>query len=420
MNLLFSDHMITSMLIGHVDADCFYVSAERIRRPDLVGKPVGVLGNQRACVIAKSYEAKSRGVKTGMPIWEARACCPDIIAIDRDFHWYEKISREMLSIVKEVSPLVEFYSIDESFFDADYLCRSFRVDELETATAMLQQRMLAETQIPVSIGIAPSKILAKLASDANKPFGCTVARAGSNELEGLLKLPITEVCGLAHRRARKLEQIGIVTCLDFARASRPSVRRVLTVVGEQLWFEIRGESVLPIVEKRPLNKAIARGGSMGGATLDPHRVWGWCIRNLERLIEALDHHRVYCDVLALSLSDKEGRRTFARSILPETTADFFELAEELEILLGRTWQAGQWVSYMHVIAEKLSRRDSYQLGLFSDATEKKDRLSEAKRLVNDRFGRFTLRSGATLCLTDVYSDDATYYDICDVFGKTCF
>ena len=277
----------------------------------------------------------------------------------------------MLAIVKEVSPLVEYYSVDESFFDADYLCRSFSVDDLETATTLLQKRMLEETQIPVSIGIAPTKILAKLASDANKPFGVTVARAGGPELEGLLRLPITEICGLAHRRAKKLEQIDVMTCLDFARTSRPTVRRALTVVGEQLWFEINGESVLPIVEQRPLNKAIARGGSMGGATLDPYRVWGWCVRNLERLIEALDHHCVYCDVLALSLSDKEGRRTFARSVLPETTTDFFELAEELELLLDRAWKAGQRVSYMHVIAEKLSTRSCYQLGLFSDASPKK-------------------------------------------------
>ena len=88
--------------------------------------------------------------------------------------------------------------------------------------------------------------------------------------------------------------------------------------------------------------------------------------------------------------------------------------------MNRAWEAGQWVSYMHVIAEKLTRRDCYQAGLFSDASSRKDRLSEAKRLINDRFGRFSLRSGATLALTDVYADDATYYDICDIYGKSCF
>ena len=219
--------------------------AERIRRPELIGQPVGVLGNQRACVIAKSYEAKAAGVKTGMPIWEAKALCPGLIAIDRDFHWYETISRKMLAIVKEVSPLVEYYSVDESFFDADYLIRSFGVPDIETAARLLQKRMLDELQIPVSIGIAPTKILAKLASDANKPFGCTIATPGSEAHESLLRLPIKEICGLAHRRSKKLEQLGIFTCLDFARASRPSIRRVLTVVGENLWWEINGYPVLP-------------------------------------------------------------------------------------------------------------------------------------------------------------------------------
>src|SRR5881398_3031909 len=102
--------------IGHVDADCFYVSAERVRYPDLVGKPVGVLGNQGACVIAKSYEMKSAGVKTGEPIWEARAKCPDGAYVKRDFRWYEVLSRAMLALVREVSSEVEYHSIDEFFF----------------------------------------------------------------------------------------------------------------------------------------------------------------------------------------------------------------------------------------------------------------------------------------------------------------
>src|SRR5277367_2595317 len=99
--------------IGHIDADCFYVSAERVRNDFLIGKPVGVLGNQGACVIAKSYEMKGAGVKTGEPIWEARAKCPHGIYIKRDFRWYEVLSREMLGLLQAHAPQVEYYSIDE-------------------------------------------------------------------------------------------------------------------------------------------------------------------------------------------------------------------------------------------------------------------------------------------------------------------
>ena len=104
--------------MGHLDADCFYVSAERVRDAFLRGKPVGVLGNQGACVIAKSYEMKAVGVKTGEPIWEALVKCPEGIYIKRDFRWYEVLSRRMLDVVRELSPRVEYYSIDEFFFQA--------------------------------------------------------------------------------------------------------------------------------------------------------------------------------------------------------------------------------------------------------------------------------------------------------------
>ncbi len=95
--------------VGHVDADAFHVGAERVRFPALRGRPVGVLGNQGACVIAKSYELKAAGVKTGMPVWEAKALCPHGVYVKRDFRWYEVLSRRMLDVVRTFSPRVEWY-----------------------------------------------------------------------------------------------------------------------------------------------------------------------------------------------------------------------------------------------------------------------------------------------------------------------
>src|SRR5438874_9255533 len=111
----------TDVAIGHLDADCFYVSAERVRFAELRGVSVGVLGNQGACVIAKSYEMKAKGVKTGVPIWDAVKLCPEGIYVKRDFYWYEVLSRRMLDIVGSFSRTVEYYSIDEFFFTADPL-----------------------------------------------------------------------------------------------------------------------------------------------------------------------------------------------------------------------------------------------------------------------------------------------------------
>src|SRR5579885_3176740 len=143
--------------IGHLDADCFYVSAERVRYGHLIGLPVGVLGNQGACVIAKSYEMKAAGVGTGMPIWEALEKCPDGLYVKRDFRWYEVLSRMMLDVVRDLSPRVEYYSIDEFFFDATPPPGKTPQEYAES----LRDRIMEVVHVPVTVGIARSKTLAK-------------------------------------------------------------------------------------------------------------------------------------------------------------------------------------------------------------------------------------------------------------------
>jgi hypothetical protein len=162
------EHMYSmTWAVGHLDADCFYVSAERVRDPFLKGKPVGVLGNQGACVIAKSYEMKAAGVKTGEPIWEAVQKCPEGVYIKRDFRWYEALSRAMLEVVNRLSPQVEYYSIDEFFFQA----QPRPGQSFQDLAVEMRETVLRELDLPVTVGIARSRTLAKLISDSAKPFG---------------------------------------------------------------------------------------------------------------------------------------------------------------------------------------------------------------------------------------------------------
>jgi DNA polymerase V len=179
-------------MVGHLDADCFYVSAERVRHPELVGKPVGVLGNNGAVVIAKSYEMKAQGVKTGTPIWEAKRLCPEGIYVKRDFYWYEVLSRKMLGIVGSFSRRAEYYSIDEFFFEAEPLKRGQHLQR--TATAI--RDYIQETAgLPVTIGIARTRTLAKLFSDTAKPFGAVAVLDRDHERALLSQLPVTEISG---------------------------------------------------------------------------------------------------------------------------------------------------------------------------------------------------------------------------------
>jgi nucleotidyltransferase/DNA polymerase involved in DNA repair len=398
--------------VGHVDCDAFYASAERLRRHHLRGKPIGVLGNQGACVVAKSYEMRAAGVKTGMPIWEAVRLCPDGVFVKRDFRWYEVLSRLLLTLVRGISTKVEYYSVDEFFFEV-------RGGSLQAAAEALRERALREVGVPVTVGVAWTRTLAKLISDSAKPFGARAVLDPDAERQLMAGLPVTEASGIAARRAARLAEHGITTCLDLARADRLLARRLLTRTGESLWYELNGECVVPPATERPPHKVISRGGSLGGPTADPDRLWAWAARNLERLVEELEFYRVLTGKLTLSLLHADGTEGSARAPLQSSTDRFDLLLEVLRPALARCWN-GRAVSRMHLFASGLEWPTFVQRGLFDPAPGQARAVAEVKRQVNSRMGRFALRSGATLPLHDVYADETQSYDICDVRGKTCF
>ena len=408
--------MRTPAAIGHLDADCFYVSAERVRDAFLLGKPVGVLGNQGACVIAKSYEMKAAGVKTGTPIWDAIRLCPAGVYIKRDFRWYETLSRQMLEVVRTFSPTVEYYSIDEFFFRA---VPHQGLSLQQTAEAM-RDRIFETVRVPVTVGLARTRTIAKLVSDTAKPFGALALLDPDAERALLERHPVTEISGIGGRRAERLQPYGIATCLDLARTERRLVRELLTRSGEALWYELNGDPVVPLQTDRPPHKALSRGGSLGGATANPDRVYAWLVRNLERLVEELEFHGVRVGVLTVSVQHWSGEEGFAHVRLRSPTDRFDLLLEAGQACFRRAWIHGTPATYMHVIATQLRYPGFVQRSLFDPPEEQARAVARAKREVNAHLGRFLVRSGATLPLTDVYRDEAQNYDICDVRGKMCF
>jgi nucleotidyltransferase/DNA polymerase involved in DNA repair len=402
--------------VGHVDADCFYVSAERVRFPCLHSRPVGVLGNQGACVIAKSYEAKAAGVKTGMPIWEARVACPDLLSVKRDFRWYEVLSRRMLDVVRTFSPRVEYYSIDEFFFAA---VPQRGLDYQRTAEA-LRDRIRELVGVPATVGIARTRTLAKLVSDTAKPFGA-LALLNRHDEEGLLSVvPITEVAGIKGRRAARLAPYSIKTCLDLARADEGFIKKLLTATGHDLWLELNGAPAQPIHTQRVPHKALSRGGSFGGSTADPMEIYAWLVRDTERLIEELEYHKVAAVRLNVWVSYREGFYGVGVGTPEVPTGRFDLLLDAGRFALRQAYRPGAQAERMHVIASPLIPRSQAVQSLFLPPGDRAEALAKLKREVNAAVGRWAVRSGATLPLKRIYDDPTNEFDICDVRGKTCF
>jgi nucleotidyltransferase/DNA polymerase involved in DNA repair len=402
-------------MIGFLDADCFYVSAERVRDPWLIGKPVGVLGNNGACVIAKSYEMKAAGVRTGEPVWDAVKLCPDGLYIKRDFRWYEVLSRLMLNVVRDVSPVVEYYSIDECFFA---LPPRFTQDPLEWARG-IRDRIRAEVGVPVTIAVARTRTLAKLFADTAKPFGAVAVLDQDHETELMAKLPVTEIAGIAGRRAARLLPYNVRSCLDLARLPGPLVRQLLTVVGERLWWELNGSAVVPLQTSKATNQTVSRGGGFT-ATADPAVIWAWAVRHVERLIEELDYHQLRAGKLTLFAEHKNAPGGMGVVGFDSATDRFDLLVDAAGDALRQAWRPGLKVCRLDLMATHLRPPRMVQRSLFERPAPGAEAVARLKREVNHRVGRFAVRSGATLPLYQVYRDTAAAYDICDVRGKLCF
>jgi DNA polymerase-4 len=210
--------------------DAFYASIEIRDDPSLAGRPVCVGGpsDQRGVIAAASYKAREFGVRSAMPTAEARRLCPDLVLLPPDFDKYTAVSRAIMTIFRQYTPLVEPLSLDEAFLD---VAGSERLHgDAPTIGRAIKKEILRSTGLVASVGVAPSKFLAKLASDLSKPDGFQVIQAG--EVRALLDpLPVSKIYGVGPRTALRLEALGVHTIGDLARREKAEVAREFGATG---------------------------------------------------------------------------------------------------------------------------------------------------------------------------------------------
>lgn len=408
-------------VIGHIDADCFYVSCERIRDKRLIGVPTGVLGNQGACVIARSYEMKARGVTVGMPIWKAKKLCPDGIYIKRDFRWYGVISERMRAIFSEFSDVVEFYSIDESFIDFGWKTVYPKlITDWQQSIDAIQKRILDEVGVPVSIGISFTRTLAKLFSDFNKPLGATVILDHESLQKILPQVPIEETSGIGRRLSKRLHALNIHSCADYIAAGREKIKRFLHKPGEELWYELQGKSIFQIRSTTPFPKSISRGGSIWGDHSDTNYIWGFLVRNLERLMPAMWRGGIEARCMTLVLCLSAGGHAALTRALDDYSADFSEYIALMKECFQLLHQENEHYCRVHLYMTDLRPESGKQLSLFSQKNHKELLLRTVRLSTQAHCGNFSLRSGATLFTPVVFKDATSNFEITDIEGKMCF
>jgi len=247
-------------IILHVDMDAFFASVEELCNPEIAGKPVMVCGSRdtRTVVAAANYEARKYGISAGTPLGLARAKCPHGVFIEGDPEKYVYASLRMHDVCREFSPVVERYSIDESFLDITGTAKFFGGPR-ETGRR-LKQRIKSEFGLTVSVGIGPNKLLAKIASKLEKPDGLTVLTEADVPTR-IHPLPVRKLFGVGGRTEEKLTRLGVETIGQLAAIPAPTLERLFGVYGLYLHAASNGRDDSPVIAESETPPAKSVGNS---------------------------------------------------------------------------------------------------------------------------------------------------------------
>jgi len=253
-----------------VDCNNFYVSCERLFRPDLAGRPVVVLSNNDGCVVSRSNEAKSIGIRMGQPWFQAKALAEEhnTLALSSNYALYADLSNRVMNLLAEFSPRHEVYSIDECFVDLTGM------PELRVISYAMREKIMRWTGIPVCVGIGPTKTLAKLANFIAKKHPRSKGVFNYNALTEVQKvkllssIAVDEVWGVGRRLAPRLAEYGIETVKELRDAHAPTLRAEFGVVVEKIQRELQEVACVDMEEVTPPRKQIVASRSFGNPVQD--------------------------------------------------------------------------------------------------------------------------------------------------------
>lgn len=388
--------------IALVDCNNFYASCERVFQPVLRGKPVVVLSNNDGCVIARSNEAKALGIEMGAP-WHLnreKFSGAGVVVKSSNYTLYGDMSARVMQTLLSFSPVLEVYSIDEAFLGLE----GFE-DRLEDHARTLRATVLQWTGIPVSVGIAPTKTLAKVANRLAKkdPMsrGVRVLMTAADQERALAQLDLTDLWGVARRLAGRLKAQGVATPLALRNADPKQIRQTFGVVGERIVCELRGESCFDIEDVAPNRKSLIASRSFGrpvGALVEMQEaVAAYASRAAEKMRRqnlTTANLIVFIETNPFRKQDPQYRASQSAQ-LPIATADTGRLVAAALGALVAIWREGYRYKKAGVMLLDLAPANAIQGALFAapDTPASQARM-RALDVINRRYGRGTLIVGA--------------------------
>jgi DNA polymerase-4/DNA polymerase V len=382
--------------ILHVDADAFFASCEQAIHPELRGKPV-ITGKERGIVAAASYEAKAKGIKRGMRLFEVRKICPDAVMLPSDYETYSLFSLRMFEILRRFSPVVEEYSIDEAFVDLTGLRRSFHGSYGLIAQKM-RETIEKELGITASIGVSLSKVLAKIGSKHNKPNGLTLIPGREIHLY-LDKLPVEKVWGIGPNTAAFLGKFGIATALQYARKDENFIHKHMTKPQKEIWHELNGRSVYPVTtESKDSYQSISKTKTFTPPSHDETFVFAQLSKNLENACIKARRYKLAATRLIVFLRKQDFTDSGVEIKLSSPTAYPVNLFSALREGFNCIYSPREDFRQTGVFLAGLVSEDNIQYTLFDDVTkiEKLAKIYGSVDKLSEKFGKHMIQHASSL------------------------
>jgi DNA polymerase-4 len=382
------------LTILHLDMDAFFAQVEQMRDPSLKGKPVcvgGIPGEDRSVVASASYEARKFGIRAAMPLRQAQKACPHAVFLRGHYKLYQEVSKRVVKILEDYSDRVQPSSIDESYVDITGVLKYW--GGAEAIGRGIKKRVVDELRLTCSIGIAPTRTLAKICTDLNKPDGLTII--GPDDLERVIfPLPVEKIPGVGAKMKKSLNTIGIFTIGQLAGAPQEQMFKRFGVYGPQLQEIVRGQTNREVhtEDERPDEKSIGNSRTFGQDTADRELLRTYLLAIVQMVGRRVREADMAGRTVTLTIRYGDFHTLTARRSLPRLTSDENEIFRLAWKLFEERAMPGVPLRLLGVSLSGLVPKKTAQTDLF----EKENKVFKAMDAIKDKFGEGVIGRSSTL------------------------
>lgn len=381
--------------ILHIDADSFFAACEQSLNPELRGKPI-ITGKERGIASAVSLEAKVFGIKRGMSIREIKEVCPSVIHLPSDYETYSLFSKRIFEIVRRYTPIVEEYSIDECFAEITGLRRPLGMTYNGIATN-IKKDLERELGMTFSIGLAPTKVVAKIGSKWNKPSGL-VNIPGKRLHQFLREVPIEDVWGIGEQTTKHMHGFGIKSALDFARRDWNFVKEKFTKPHQEIWNELNGRSVLSLeTEEKHDYKSISKTKTFTPPSSDLSFILAQLSKNTENACIKARRHNLAAKRIFFLLRTQDYKHYGYEVKLSRTTNLPNEIFSVINSYINYVYHPRTLYRLTGVVLADLQEDTVRQTDMFGEElkAEKTRKVYEQIDFLSGKFGKHTVFLGSS-------------------------